>query len=303
VTRTATCRVFAHAKVNLSLVVLAREAAGFHQLETIFCALELADEVEVSIGDDAGASVRLDVVAPPDELGPPPELGPVERNLAFRAAVLFHEAAGTPPAARVRLVKRIPPGGGLGGGSSDAAAVLRALNRLHDEPLALDDLLAVGASLGSDVPFFLAGAVLARAGGRGGRLMPLPPLPSAPVVLALPPTPVSTPAAYAALAATRGQDWVAPPAVLAAAPANWDEIRQGPGNDFEEIVFRELPLLRELRDGLQEDGAVVARMTGTGSTVYGVFADEATAARARDRLARAFTTTRVVMTRTLAAIA
>jgi 4-diphosphocytidyl-2-C-methyl-D-erythritol kinase len=86
-------------------------------------------------------------------------------------------------------------------------------------------------------------------------------------------------------------------------PANWDDIRQGPGNDFEEIVFREMPLLRELRDGLQDDGAVLARMTGTGSTVYGVFADEAGAARARDRLAGAFTATRVVMTRTLAAIA
>jgi 4-diphosphocytidyl-2-C-methyl-D-erythritol kinase len=311
VTRPPSCRLLAHAKLNLSLTVLAREAAGFHQLETLFCALELADEVEVWLGAgadagtgaDAGATVALEVAAPPEELGPPPDLGPTERNLALRAAVAFHRATGTPAATRIRLVKRVPPGGGLGGGSTDAAAVLRALNRLHDEPLGTHELLALGASLGSDVPFFLAGAALARGGGRGGRLMPLPPLPSAPVVLALPPSPVSTPAAYAALATTRGADWVAPPAVLVAAPSSWDDIRQGPGNDFEDVVFREMPLLRELRDALHENGAVLARMTGTGSTVYGVFADEAAADRARDRLAGDFATTRIVLTRTLAAIA
>jgi 4-diphosphocytidyl-2-C-methyl-D-erythritol kinase len=140
--------------------------------------------------------------------------------------------------------------------------------------------------------------VLARAGGRGGRLMPLPPLPAAAVVLAMPAVAVSTPAAYQALAATRGSGWVCPPALLEAAPAGWDGIRAGPGNDFEDVVFRELPLLGELRDALLESGADVARMTGSGSTIFGVFRDEAAADRARSALANAFEDTRFLLTRT-----
>jgi 4-diphosphocytidyl-2-C-methyl-D-erythritol kinase len=294
----SSCRVRAHAKLNLSLVVLAREASGFHQIETLFCALDLADELHITAGRAGDRPpVELEVVAA-DEAGTPPDLGPPERNLAYRAALLFHERTAIAGSARIRLEKRIPAGGGLGGGSSDAAAVLRALNGLHGEPLDRDALLDLGARLGSDVPFFLAGAVLARAGGRGGRLMPLPPLPAAAVVLAMPAVAVSTPAAYQALAATRGSGWVCPPALLEAAPAGWDGIRAGPGNDFEDVVFRELPLLGELRDALLESGADVARMTGSGSTIFGVFRDEAAADRARSALANAFEDTRFLLTRT-----
>jgi 4-diphosphocytidyl-2-C-methyl-D-erythritol kinase len=310
-------RILAHGKLNLSLVVLAQEASGFHQIETVFCCVALADEVDLMRGSGSG-NVNVDVDGSgTDRLhvqgqGQGQGIGAVEENLAYRAAVLFHERTGTDATEVIRLVKRIPVGGGMGGGSSDAAAVLRGLNRLHGEPLDRDELLRLGAGLGSDVPFFLAGAVLARAGGRGGRIMPLPALPSVPVLLALPPVAVSTAEAFAALAARRPVDWMAPPAVLTAVPGSWEEIATGAGNDFEDVVFPRLPLLRELRDALRDSGATVARMTGTGSTVFGIFATagsrdsagdpDARAAAARDSLAAAFPDTRFLLTHTLRAL-
>jgi len=137
----------APAKVNLSLRVLARERSGYHQLETLFCALELRDEIEIERG---GGALSLQVEGA--------ELGPPEENLVHRAAVAFHDAAGIRPDTRIRLRKRIPAGAGLGGGSSDAAATLAALNALHGAPLGPTHLLRLGAELGSDVPFFLCGS-------------------------------------------------------------------------------------------------------------------------------------------------
>jgi 4-diphosphocytidyl-2-C-methyl-D-erythritol kinase len=310
-------RILAHGKLNLSLVVLAQEASGFHQIESVFCCVALADEVDVICGSgnvnvdvDGGGTDRLHVQGQGQGQGQ--GIGVVEENLAYRAAVLFHERTGTDATEVIRLVKRIPVGGGMGGGSSDAAAVLRGLNRLHGEPLDRDELLVLGATLGSDVPFFLAGAVLARAGGRGGRIMPLPALPSVPVLLALPPVAVSTAEAFAALAARRPVGWMAPPAIMTAVPGSWEDIATGAGNDFEDVVFPRLPLLRELRDALRDSGATLARMTGTGSTVFGIFAtagsrdgagdNNARAAVARDSLATAFPDTRFLLTHTLRAL-
>jgi 4-diphosphocytidyl-2-C-methyl-D-erythritol kinase len=272
----------AHAKVNLRLAVLAREAGGFHQIETVFCALELADEVEVIPGGDG---LSLDVVAPPEGGRPPPELGPVQQNLAWRAAALFYEHTGEPARVGIRLVKRIPAGAGLGGGSSDAAAVLRALNTLHDAPLSPAALLGLGARLGSDVPFFLSGARLALAWGRGSRIAPLPALPARSVLLAVPSIPVATAAAYADLARARGDDWTAPPAVLEPGPRSWAEAAAHANNDFEDVVFARLPQLAELRRAIENSGALIARMTGTGSTVFGVYGGAAAAEQARVALA------------------
>jgi 4-diphosphocytidyl-2-C-methyl-D-erythritol kinase len=286
--------VLAHAKINVGLAVLAREAGGFHQIETIFCRLELADEIEIAPG---GVGLRVNVAAPPEDPGPPPDLGPHDANLARRAAVAFHAATGRARDVAIRLVKRIPAGGGLGGGSSDAAAVLAELNRIEGDPLPPDGLLRLGAGLGSDVPFFLAGAPLARAWGRGTRLLPLPALPSAPVLLALPPVSVSTPEAYAALAATRSDDHACPPAVLPAAIRAWEDLA-GAVNDFETVIFQRLPDLARIRAAIADSGAVIARMTGTGSTIFGIFEDAAAAARAREIMQAEFPDTTVIVTRT-----
>jgi 4-diphosphocytidyl-2-C-methyl-D-erythritol kinase len=289
----STLRGAAPAKLNLRLAVLAQENTGYHQIETIFCALELADGIEISTASD---DVTLDVVF---EGMDPVDLGPVERNLAVRAARAYFDAARLPPRAAIRLVKRIPTGAGLGGGSSDAATVLMLLNRAHGEPLPHAELLRIGAALGSDVPFFLSGAALALGWGRGGRLLPLPPLPQRAVLLAGPGTGVATADAYAALAETRrGAD---PPLAEVLAPlTDWNAARDLATNDFEPIVFARLPLLRELRAAIEEKGAAIARMTGSGSVVYGIF-DKADAARdAADRIGAEFGGVRCVLTRTAA---
>lgn len=283
-------RTIATAKLNLSLRVLAREASGFHQIETLFCALELADEIEIS---RAPHSVTLEVVAPPGTSDPPPDLGPVEQNLAFRAASLFAAASPLGHGIHIRLVKRVPAGAGLGGGSSDAAAVLRALNAMQNEPLPVPALLELGAVLGADVPFFLTGAGLALAWGRGERILPLPPLEDAAVVLAVPPERISTADAYAALkgARTVRADVMAP-------PRTWSDVASSAQNDFEEIIFAWHPRLATLRQALETAGARVARMTGTGSVVFGLFDDVSTAESAARKVSAAYADVEVIVTKT-----
>src|SRR5688572_27908453 len=163
---TAVARVRAQAKVNLILRILAREASGYHGLETLFARLDLADEVTVRVGargravDCRGADV-----------------GPPEANLALRAGEAFAEAAGWPAGFAVEIEKHIPVGGGLGGGSADAGAVLRALNALAPAPIPRETLLAIAGRLGADVPFLTDDAPLALAWGRGERMLALPALP------------------------------------------------------------------------------------------------------------------------------
>ena len=135
--------VVAQAKVNLFLRILAREASGHHQLETLFQRLELGDDVRVRVGVP-GRSL---------DCGGADDLGPTARNLAWRAAQVYHEATGWPDGWAIEIEKRIPVGGGLGGGSADAGAVLRCLNALAPRPLSAGGLLALAAPLGAAVPF------------------------------------------------------------------------------------------------------------------------------------------------------
>lgn len=289
----------AHAKLNLSLRVLARELGGFHQIESLFCALELSDEIEITLtGDD----ITLEVLSPPEEPGPAPDLGTTQKNLAWRAAAAFVEHAHTERGIGMRLIKRIPHGAGLGGGSSDAAAVLRALNVMHGEPLSRDELLRIGAEIGSDVPFFLSGAGLALAWGRGGRIAPLPALPSVPVVLAQPQQRIPTGDAYAALSHLRGRDFIAPPAVLDVHVRDWSDAARACVNDFEEIVFQRVPVLQQVRQVLEDSGARIARMTGTGSVVFGIFDTTSAAERAATRITDIDETIDVITTATLSSM-
>ncbi len=255
----------APAKVNLTLRVLAREESGYHQLETLFCGLELADTLELRPG---GAGIRLEVEGA--------ELGPIEDNLVVRAARAFERATGRMVDVAIRLRKEIPAGAGLGGGSSDAAATLDALNDLHGRPLDDAALVDIAAQLGSDVAFFLCRSPLALAWGRGERLLPIPPLPRAPVLLAVPGFAIPTPDAYRDLAAYRAATGaragaaVIPPAAL----ASWDEVARAAVNDFEPPTFARFPELAELKRLLLEAGARIALLSGSGSALFGVFPDE-----------------------------
>jgi 4-diphosphocytidyl-2-C-methyl-D-erythritol kinase len=274
-------RVLAHAKVNLYLRILAREASGYHQIETIFLRLALADEVVVRTGvggrtvDCRGADV-----------------GPMERNLAYRAAMALRDAGG-PDTFAIEIDKRIPVGAGLGGGSADAAAVLRALNALSDRPLPDDRLLVLAATLGADVPFLTSGAVMAMAWGRGERMLALAAPPPRPVVLLVPPFSISTAEAYRWLDAHTDAPASVPRIWHADQFAGWPALAALAHNDFEDIVVDRHPEVGELLGELRAMGASPAMMSGSGSTVFGMF-DEATPALESIR-----GDARVITTRTL----
>jgi 4-diphosphocytidyl-2-C-methyl-D-erythritol kinase len=281
----------APAKVNLRLCILSREASGFHALETVFCALELADRVRLEPG---GAGIRLTVSGEVDTGAP-------ERNLALRAAQVYYREAGLTPALELRLEKEIPAAAGLGGGSSDAAAVLRGLDALHGGAVPRERLLQLAIGLGADVPFFLCGSPLALAWGRGERLAPLPALPARPVLVAHPGTAMPTFDAFRALAALRG-DVAAPVAALLdpRALASWEGVAGLARNDFEAVVVPRIPGLRTALDSLRASGAEPALLAGSGSCVFGVFAAEP--ARDAAALLLAAQGLRVWRTRTAAAV-
>jgi len=276
----------APAKVNLFLRVLARETSGYHQVETLFQALELSDDVALELLPEPG-EIRLEVEGVPADA-----LGPAEQNLALRAARLLLDTVGNEaPGLRIRLVKRIPHGAGLGGGSSDAATVLRGLNELLGRPLDAARLATLGGRLGADVAFFLCGSPLALAWGRGDRLMPLQPLPPAEVIVALPEARIATPDAYARLARWRAErELGAAPARLmgvigtdsgepfaAVAPwSSWAAVAREAENDFAPALHGAYPELARIRDALEAAGARPALLSGSGSAVFGVFPEEVT---------------------------
>lgn len=251
----------------------------------MFCALSLADELEVAVGEPG---IRLEVSGA--------ELGPPERNLAYRAASAFYEAVGSPAAVDIRLTKRVPAGAGLGGGSSDAAATLLALNEAHGRPLDAAALLRLGAALGSDVPFFVSGAALALVWGRGERILPLPPPPPAPVLLAVPPFAIATAEAYRALDRDRDTPAGAPAprAIQLADLRSWSGLAAGAVNDFEAVLFPRHPELAGLRDALAHAGARLARLTGSGSAVFGIFESAEERAAAAAEIAHRFPHVRLI---------
>jgi 4-diphosphocytidyl-2-C-methyl-D-erythritol kinase len=256
--------VRAQAKVNLFLHVLARERSGYHQIETLFARIDLADVVVVRTG---AAGRSLDCAG---DACPPEGLGPAEQNLAWRAACAYADATGWPPGFAIEITKHIPAGAGLGGGSADAGAVLRALNALTpNTPLRPDRLVEVAGALGSDVPFLSTTTPVALAWGRGERMLPLSGLSPRPVWLLVPPFAVHTADAYAWLAAERGTGFRVPARVLEPHLLSWEGLRDA-ANDFEPVVTRRHAEIISLLGALARHGASLARMSGSGSAVFGV---------------------------------
>lgn len=280
--------VRAPAKVNLLLRVLGRRTDGYHELEALFQAIDFTDELTVEL---AGDSVQLEVEGA--------DAGPVTDNLAFRAAEAYRLAADLHSGVRILLTKKIPTGAGLGGGSSDAAAVLRALNHLTHGAVAAEALLAIGADLGSDVPFFLCGSALALARGRGDDLTVVPSLPSTAVVLVCPPVHVATGPAYAALAERRtstGPQARAPQ--LERMPSDWDTVDEIAANDFERVVADGHPEVRRALDALRDAGLRLVMLSGSGGACFGLARDASEASSTAQRLSDELGW-RVLATRTL----
>ena len=282
-----TATVHAQAKINLFLRILGREDSGYHQLETLFQRISLADTVVVRT-EVRGRSLDCRGAS----------LGPVESNLAWRAAVAFSEAAGWPDAFAIELDKAIPVGGGLGGGSADAGAVLRALNAMAPARLADEALFGVARSLGADVPFLAANSPTAIGLVRGDVIVACPPPSPRDIILLVPPFGVSSRDAFAWYAdahppAERRASRIATPAsgiALATVEAalasrigddavsggtayrfSWREIAALSGNDLQAVVVARHPEIGRAIALLRAAGAPLAQMTGSGSAVFGVF--------------------------------
>jgi len=254
--------VQAHAKLNLFLRVLAREPDGYHGIETLFCLVSLADTLRAERRDGRGVSIEVEG----------PDVGPPDENLAVRASRLVLEATGERFAVHLSLAKRIPVQAGLGGGSSDAAAALLAVNQLANGAVPRHELLQFAARLGSDVPFFLAGAPLALGWGRGERLLRLPPLPAAPALLVTPAVGVSTAEAYAWVDVARQSSGRRGAVALDLDTlSRWGDIGRLAGNDFESVVFQHLPETRAAFEALVGTRPLVCRMSGSGSTLFAVY--------------------------------
>ncbi|MBI1357819.1 MAG: 4-(cytidine 5'-diphospho)-2-C-methyl-D-erythritol kinase [Acidobacteria bacterium] len=272
----------AFAKVNLGLRILERRPDGFHELRTVFQTISLADRLRVSHEPGGEARVELRCSDPALES---------DDNLAARAARELLARTGCGGTVRIELEKRIPHGAGLGGGSSDAAAVLTALDRLLEPKPSGAVLYQAAAALGSDVPFFLLGG-RAVGLGRGEEVYPLPETPAQWMLLLVPGVRVATAEAYRNLAAARGgaltpdrkgfivssfcSGFRAPEAAEPRVGADW-------ANDFEETVFQSLPDLELLKQRLREAGAACALLSGSGSALFGMFGSRQEALAARRR--------------------
>jgi 4-diphosphocytidyl-2-C-methyl-D-erythritol kinase len=270
--------VAAPAKLNLYLHVLGRRADGYHLLDSLVAFAGAADLVEVRPA--RGLSLRIEGPMAPALAGEDPEA-----NLVLRAARLLAGALGRPADAGIVLVKRLPVAAGVGGGSADAAAALQALARLWgvapDDPL----LAALAPRLGADVPVCLAGRA-AFFGGIGEELAPAPPLPPAWAVLVNPGVPVPTPAVFAARVGP-----FSAPARFAEAPADCAGLARllaARGNDLMPAAVALAPVVETVLERLAASpGCLLARMSGSGATCFGLFADAAAARDAAGRLAAA----------------
>ncbi len=253
-------RVAAQAKINLRLKVLARESSGYHAIETIFHRVDLADDVTLRVDVSERA---IDCTGG--------DTGPPEKNLAYRAATAYAAASGWPTGFAIEIEKRIPIGGGMGGGSADAGAVLRALETLAPHPIGGPRLRDLAAALGADVPFMTTTDSMALAWGRGERMIGLPALPARDVVALIPSFGIATADAY------RWWDEDSRPGPpeawrkSVAQLADWDAIERLGENDFDGPVFARHPELGALSTHLGQAGATLAMLSGSGSTVIGVF--------------------------------
>lgn len=262
------------AKVNLGLQVLGKRPDGYHEIRSVLQSISLHDTLEIRV---AGQGITLEVDDPALPAGP--------ENLVWRAAELLLAGLPAPPGLAFRLIKKIPVGAGLGGGSSDAAAALVGIDHLLGLRTDLATLSGHAAALGSDVPYFLTGGA-ALATGRGTDIEPLPDPPSRELLIVHPGEALSTRLVYAQ---------IEEPLTLASKPASIPGFERIPvdiaswvrsGNDLEPHAVRLCPAIGAIRSWLEHAGAEVAAMTGSGSAVFGVFSDAVVCDRAADEARR-----------------
>jgi 4-diphosphocytidyl-2-C-methyl-D-erythritol kinase len=249
-----------YAKLNLGLHVLGKQEDGYHEIRTLFQSIAFHDLLEIERIRGKGIQFHSNC----------PELDPKD-NLVVRAAEAVCRHRKVAPHFRFHLTKRLPLGGGLGGGSSNAASTIWGLGQLWGRHLSVEELLEIGGSLGSDICFFFLGGT-ALGLGRGSEVYPLPDFPARPVLLVQPPYPVHTPGAYQRLSLTLTKRWNDSkiPVFCSDCLAQLSGGKQI-GNDFERVVYEDFPALRGVARQLENAGAWLAGLTGSGSVLFGIF--------------------------------
>lgn len=261
----------AYAKLNISLDVTEKRDDGFHNMVMVMQTVSLGDDIRITLNDGGCVRAKTDLHFIPGD----------ERNLAVKAALRYLAEIGeTRRGAEIEIKKRIPVGAGMGGGSADAAAVLRAMNRLFDGRLDGARLTEISGDVGSDVPFCVGGGT-ALAEGRGERLTPLPDFPDCAFVICKPEFSVSTPELFRKLDMLRSRHHPDTAGIIEALRAGeLGQICRRMYNVFEYVDDRRMRTVAELKGALLDAGALGAVMTGTGSAVFGIFPDKVQADRA-----------------------
>lgn len=265
----------AYAKINLILYVTGRRTDGYHTIETIMQSLSLHDDVTVTLSPGQ-AAIQLTCSNP--------ALPTDTTNLAYKAAALFYKTVAIPtPNCEIHLEKRIPLAAGLAGGSADAAAVLHALNKLHQTALSQDTLCQIGLQLGADIPYCICGGTMF-AQGIGEILSPLTSLPSCWMVLCKPDFSISTVEAYRAIDSQPlpAQTYTADMR-RAIAEGNLEKICRYLSNDLEKVAPQQQEIA-EIKTILRKSGALGALMSGSGPTVFGIFSTQAQAEKGAQAL-------------------
>ena len=254
-------RLLSPAKINLSLKILNRREDGFHNLLMVMEKISLFDEILLE-------KIPTDI----ELIGSPSDV-PIEKNLVFRAAKLLQEISGVSSGVRLQLAKKIPMGGGLGGGSSNAATVLKGLNELWGLNLPPEKLAKIGVRLGADVPFFIVDGP-ALVGGIGDLIKPLKKIAKLWIILINPGVPVSTLWAYKTWdtnASAEGRNNLTQENQNVRSLGTFEEVLQVLHNDFEDVIFPEFPEIQKAKGTLVKAGAKGTLMSGSGSTVFGLF--------------------------------
>ena len=258
-------KIKAHSKINLTLNVVGKREDGYHDVDMIMQTLDFGDIVHV---EKMLSNIEI--------TGTGNNVPYDENNIAYKAAKLFFDVTGIRGGAKIHIEKNIPVCAGMAGGSTDAAAVLKCLNQLYGKPLALKVLSKISASLGADVPYCILGGT-ARAQGIGEVLTPLNPFGTVWTVVVKPCISISTPWAYSCLKYNTMAHPDTEDAAKAIEDGNREKLYSLMGNSFEESVFEKYPEISEIKEKLLSLGADGALMSGSGSTVFGLFEDKAKA--------------------------
>ena len=267
-------RLRALAKINLGLDVVRKREDGYHEVRMVMQTVNLFDTLEISRTSGAGVTMETNRHFLPVD----------DNNLCVRAAKLMQEEFDLSGGLHIRLFKRIPVAAGMAGGSSDAAAVLFGLNRMYGLGLTRRELMRRGVSLGADVPYcVMRGTALAE--GIGEKLRPLPAMVKCPVLVAKPPISVSTKTVYERLDSLEQPPHPDMDGLLEALRArDLNRIAGSMGNILESVTIPMHPVISQIKDVMVENGAINAMMSGSGPSVFGLFADEATLKQAKRAL-------------------